>query len=259
MNLKAFNSIPGSGGQPILFVASKPGDDGRRAGDGASPVVAIDHIPPNFWDTAQIFLTDTGGTTLPLNALGTLKAGAEYYVAAIIGNAGNFGAGRNFFAADESKKIKVSGHGLAFNTHMSPDVLLPPLSNLNPALTTGVYEQYFLPKEHYDVVGFRFNVDQVFAGLAAKISADPNFNLGGAPDAKTWLKGSHACVKIMIESGEASKIFPPNGDVNYKTSSNSDPRHDRHIAQKNLVAFDMSVMAKKIWWKNFVSPRPARA
>ena len=140
----------------------------------------IDHIPPNFWDTAQIFLTDTTGTTLPLNALGTLTAGAEYYVAAIIGNAGNFGAGRNFFAADRSKKIKVSGHGLAFNTHMSPDVVLPPLSNLNPTLTTGVYEQYFLPKEHYDVVGFRFNVDQVFAGLAAKISADPNFNLGGA-------------------------------------------------------------------------------
>ena len=57
----------------------------------------------------------------------------------------------------------------------------------------------------------------------------------------------------MIESGEASKIFPPNGNVNYKTTLNSDPRHDRRIAQKNLVAFDMTEMAaKKIWWKNFI-------
>ena len=252
VNLKAFNNIPGGGGQPILFVASKPNDDGRRHKDGASPAVPLDHIPAHFWDSAQIFLTDTGGTTLPLASLGTLAAGAEYYVAAIIGNAGDFGAGRGFFFGDESKKLKVSGHGLAFNTHMSPDVTLPPLSNLNPALTTGLYEQYFLLKEHYDVVGFRFNVDQVFAGLAAKISADPTFNLGGAPDAKTWLEGSHACVKVMIESGEASKIFPANNDPNAKLSLESNPREDRHIAQKNLVPFDMSVMAKKIWWKNFI-------
>jgi hypothetical protein len=251
-NLKAFNNIP-SFGQPILFVASKANDDGRRHNDGASPTVPMNHIPDNFWDTAQIFLTDTSGTTLPLASLGTLKAGAEYYVAAIIGNAGNFGAGRGFFFADDTKKIRVSGHGLAFNTHMSHDVLLPPLSNLDPTLATGVYEEYYLPPERYAVVGFRFNVDAVFAGLAAKITADPNFDLGGAPDAVTWLKGSHACVKVLIESGEATKIFPANNDPNAKLTIDSIPQIDRHIGQKNLIPFDMTEMAaKKIWWKNFV-------
>jgi hypothetical protein len=250
--LKAFNNIPPNG-QSVLFVCSKPSDDGRRAGDTATPAVPVDHVPPNFWDTAWIDLTDTTGKTLPLASLGTLAAGAEYYVAAVVGNAGAFGAGREFLFGDPKRIIKVTGHGLAFNTHMSPDVVLPPLSNLNETLTGGFYEEYSLPKQRYGVVGFRFNVDQVFAGLAAKISADPNFNLGGAPDAKTWLKGSHACVKIMIESGEATKVFPVNGDVNYKTTLDSDPRHDRHIAQKNLVAFDMNEMAaKKIWWKNFI-------
>ena len=250
MNLKAFNNIPGPGLQPVLFAASMPNDDGRRHNDGASPAVPLDHVPPHFWNTAQIFLTDAAGTTLPLASLGTLKAGAEYYVAAIIGNAGNFGAGRGFSGG---KHLNVTGHGLAFNTHMSPDVLLPPLSNLNPALTTGVYEEYYLAKQHYACVGFRFNVDAVFSGLAAKIQADPNFNLGGAPDAATWLKGSHACVKVMIEGGETSKVFPANGDANAKVTIDSKPREDRHIAQKNLIPFDMTEMAaKKIWWKNFI-------
>ena len=41
----------------ILFVCSREGDDGRRAGDGALPNPPAVPVPAQFWNSSQIFLT----------------------------------------------------------------------------------------------------------------------------------------------------------------------------------------------------------
>src|SRR4051812_9066105 len=74
----------------ILFVASMPNDDARRPGDGATPAVPASHVPANFWDTSSIYVTDTLGNDKNYPAF---KAGEQYYIAAIVGNAGNLYAG----------------------------------------------------------------------------------------------------------------------------------------------------------------------
>ena len=61
----------------------------------------------------------------------SLKPGEEYYVAAMIGNAGNWGAGRKFPAVPPH--MWVHGDAMAFNTFLSPNVRLPALGNLDPA------------------------------------------------------------------------------------------------------------------------------
>ena len=245
--LKAFPGLSVNNNWPLLFVASMPGDDGRRNGDHAMPVVPIDHVPTNFWDTSQVFLTDAlGNTELPAS----LKPGEEYYVAAIVGNAGNWGAGRKF--AGVPPHMFVLGDALAFNTFLSPNFPLPALSNLDPAAANPQYEQYFLAKENYDVVGFRFNVDAVFAGLkAAMVQAGFTPGQLGGLSIEDWLKGSHPCVKIRITAGENVNTFTPQGNVPLTLDSN--PRLDRHIAQHNLAPFDMTLMAiKEPMWKNFI-------
>jgi hypothetical protein len=242
LNWKGFNTSA-----PLLFVASMAGDDGRRNGDHAVPDVPIDHVPPHFWNSSQIFLTDKGGTRVFPTSL---KPGEEYYVAAIIGNAGNWGAGRCF--AGVPAHMFVQADALPFNTFMGPNVHLPSLSNLDPQSINQQYEQYFLAKETYDVAGFRFNVDKVFAGLKVAMT-NAGFTpaqLGGM-SIDDWLRGSHACVKVTIPVGENANSFTPEGNVPLTLASN--PRKDRHIAQRNLAPFDMTLMAiKKPAWTKFI-------
>src|SRR5262245_9229643 len=230
---------------PILFIASFLGDDGRRPGDAGVPAVPANYVPDHFWNTSRIFLTDEMGNTVwPAH----LQPGEEYYVAAIIGNSGNDYAGR---ILGEGGKIVVVAEAQAFNSGWGPAAPpLPALSNLNPASTQPVYEQYNLSPTSYDVIGFRFNVDSVINGLKTEI-ANQGINLGGAT-VEQWLNDSHPCVKILINSGEpAGKYGPnPNAPPNFK----SDPRTERHMAQRNLAPFLIPAMAgaKKIGWKNFI-------
>jgi hypothetical protein len=246
-NLKPFPGLSVNNNWPLLFVASMPGDDGRRNGDHAMPAVPLDHVPPNFWATSQVFLTDSqGNTQFPAS----LKPGEEYYVAAIVGNAGNWGAGRKF--AGVPPHMFVLGDAMAFNTFLSPNFPLPALSNLDPAAATAQYEQYFLAKENYDVVGFRFNVSNVFAGLKQAMAGFTPAQLGGL-SVEDWLKGSHPCVKIRITDGENANTFKPAGNPPPPLTLDSNPRIDRHIAQHNLAPFDMTLMAIKApMWKNFI-------
>jgi hypothetical protein len=228
---------------PILFVCSMAHDDGRRHKDGGTPDVVFDHVPANYWTTSQIFLTDEGGVTVNP---GHLKPGEEYYVAAIIGNAGNNGSGQLFQLA-----MTVQARALAFNSFMGPDVPLPSLGNLDAASINADYEQFGLRPTSYDVVGFRFNVDKVFGALvqAVKTLVDPA--MLGMTSPEDWVKDSHPCVKVMITAGDPAGNFPPDGGA--MLSVGSDPRKDRHIAQRNLAHFDMTVMAqKKTQWKNFI-------
>jgi len=83
LQLKPFPGLSVNNNWPLLFVASMPGDDGRRNGDHAMPVVPIDHVPPDFWNSSQIFLNDNQGNTVFPQTLGS---GEEYYIAAIVGN-----------------------------------------------------------------------------------------------------------------------------------------------------------------------------
>ena len=180
----------------------------------------------------------------------SLKPGEEYYVAAIVGNAGNWGAGRPFQGVPPH--MFVLGDALAFNTFMGPNFPLPALSNLDPTSNIAQYEQYFLAKETYDVVGFRFNVDAVFAGLKAAMAGFTPGQLGGL-SIEDWLKGSHPCVKIRITAGENANSFKPAGSPPPPLTLDSSPLHDRHIAQRNLAPFDMTLMAiKEPMWKNFI-------
>jgi hypothetical protein len=180
----------------------------------------------------------------------SLEPGEEYYVAALVGNAGNWGAGRLFQGVPPH--MFVQADAFAFNTFMSPNVHLPSLSNLDPQSINQQYEQYFLAKASYDVAGFRFNVDKVFAGLKAAMTAAgfTPAQLGGL-SIEDWLRASHPCVKVTIPAGENANSFGPAGNV--PLSLASDPRQDRRIAQRNLAPFDMTVMAaKKIDWKNVI-------
>ena len=252
--LKPFPGLSVNNNWPLLFVASMPGDDGRRNGDHALPDVPLSHVPAQFWNTSQIFLTYPTG--VPGHVPGTianppsLKPGEEYYVSAIVGNAGNWGAGRPFQGVPPH--MFVLGDALAFNTFMGPNFPLPALSNLDPTSNIAQYEQYFLAKETYDVVGFRFNVDAVFAGLKAAMAGFTPAQLGGL-SIEDWLKGSHPCVKIRITDGENANSFKPAGSPPPPLTLDSSPLHDRHIAQRNLAPFDMTLMAiKEPMWKNFI-------
>jgi hypothetical protein len=230
----------------ILFVASFPQDNGVRPGS----------VPPNYWDTSLIFVTDQHGQDQGLPAFG---AGQEYYIAAVIGNSGNGFSGSIFNNTTPTINVVCNAH--VFSTFESPAVALPALSNLNPADTNPTYEQYYMQKMSRDVVGFRFNVDLVYAGLLNVMAGFTLAQLGGlTPDA--WLKkvNAHACVKVLILSGELPNAYNNNGDPNAwptdKTVSNnveSLPSVDRHIGQRNLAAFDSSVKGmKKVQWQDFM-------
>ena len=234
---------PGFVVTPLLFVASMKGDDGRRHGDHGMPDVPLDHVPANYWTTSQIFLTDElGNTKYPAH----LKSGEEYSIAALIGNCGNWSAGRTQFG---QPKIFVHADALAFNTFMSPNTPLPSLGNLDPTIAASGYEQYNLEAESWDVAGFRFNIDSVFAKLETAL-ADSGMDLGGATP-KEWLLDSHPCIKVRITAGETDNIYKPDGGA--PLTLGSDPRKDRHIAQRNLAPFETTQQgAKQIKWKTFI-------
>jgi hypothetical protein len=233
---------------PILFVSSMWKDDGRRAGDGASPVVMANHVPDKFWATSEIYLTDTNGNRIyPPSLSPSLSNGqGEGYIAAVIGNAGNYGSGRMW-----GQTCWALCFAQVFSTNEAPAVPLPSLGNLDPDVSDQLYEELYIPKLSYDVIGFRFNVQSVFNGLAKQIDQTANFDLGGWPNAQKWLEHNHACVKVQLIAGEppGANSFPPPGPLTLGTS----PQKNRHIGQKNLVPFDMSlVAAKKPAWKNFI-------
>jgi hypothetical protein len=134
-----------------------------------------------------------------------------------------------------------------FNTTMSPAVALPSMSNLDPADLNPLYEHYIIAKQSYEVAAFRFNVSKVFADLAAALQG---VNTGGITPA-AWLKAGHPCVKVMVTPGEPQNPSPPMGNPPMTILSN--PRYDRHIAQRNLAPFNMTLMAiKKPIWTNFL-------
>src|SRR5262245_3755047 len=193
---KAFGFAKANEFFPILFVASFTGDDGRRPGDGGVPAVPANYVPAHFWNTSRIYLTDEQGKTVfPQH----LQPTDEYYVAAVIGNSGNNPAGR--IVGPNNGKIVVVAEAQLFNSGWGPAAPpLPTLSNLNPASTYPVYEQYHLGATSYDVIGFRFNVDWVLAGLKTEI-ANQGINLGGL-SVEEWLNDSHPCVKVLINAGE---------------------------------------------------------
>jgi hypothetical protein len=227
---------------PILFVSSKFGDDGRRPGDGGVPAVPANHIPDKFWNTSRIYLTDENGKTVyPQH----LQPGEEYYVAAMIGNAGNMTAGR----VAGNDKILVVAEAQVFNSGFGPATSLPALSNLNPASTYGVYEQYGLGQVRFDVVGFRFNVDAVIAALKQEITAQ--ISTGGLTP-EQWLNDSHPCIKVLITGGEPIG-GPYSPAANAPPTFNSNPRTERHVAQRNLAPFLIPMAgAKKIGWMKFI-------
>jgi hypothetical protein len=236
---------------PILFIASMPGDDGRRPGDKGVPPVLPDHVPAHFWATSQIFLTYPAGVLgHPAGTIAHpahLKPGEEYYVSAIIGNAGNVPTGQ----VVGNDKILVACEAQAFNSGMGPVTPpLPALTNLDVQSTWPLYEQYGLGKERYDVIGFRFNVDWVVAGLKQALIDDGTY-LGGI-SAEEWLNDGHPCVKVLIRGGEP--VGPYTIDPNAPPTFDSNPRTERHAAQRNLAPFLIPPLmgVKKIGWKNFI-------
>lgn len=214
-----------------LFVCSMPGDDGVRPGS----------VPPNYWATSLIFLVDpaNGNTVVPIE----LSATSEYYLAAVIGNRGNAAGGH--YMSPPAVAIEAAAWVMVWNSGASPAVQLPALSNLDVNSTNGVYGVYFLKSGRYDVVGFRLNVQTVFDGLEAAITAS-GMNLGGLTPAD-WIhaQGAHLCAKVLVRRVDES--WPTLGDT---------PLTERRLAQKNLAPFaiDLALVSPdpNIIWKNFV-------
>ncbi len=229
----------------ILFAASFPNDDGRRPGDGDTNDPGPNYVPHNYWATSPIALLNEQGQ-FPVPTPLTLGKDEEYYLCALVGNSAATGsAGRAF---SSNLPMNVICDALCFGTFMSPAVPLPSFANFDPADVNPIYEQYALTPMSYDVVAFRFNVNSVFAALAAGLAG---YDLGGAQPA-AWLQAGHPCVKVMVLSGEYGIQFPPAG--NPKLSIDSNPAIDRHIAQHNLQPFDMKVMAlAHPMWTNFIA------
>ena len=242
----------------VLFVASMPNDSGRRPGDSALPNPPALPVPANFWATSQIALSyppGVAGQTAGKIANPTLlKPTEEYWVLALIGNAGTTGAGP--IINPTYPKVLIQGDAQCFNTFTSPGTSLPSLDNIDPLGTNVAYEQHYTAGLSHDVVGFRFNVDQVFSALAAALTAQvPPAMLGNIPAAE-WLREGHPCVKVRIMSGEQLDHYPPAGGAPQPPDPNSVlslPTVDRHIAQRNLAPFSPNeVGMKKIKWVNFI-------
>jgi len=219
----------------VPFVCSMPNDQGVRPG-----------VPPDFWATSLIFLTDDHGA---IQNPPTLNGGSEFFLTAVIGNRGNASGGRYL---NHPNSIDVAAAVMVWNTTFSPGVQLPSLSNLNVSDQNGIYEQYFLRSGAYDVVGFRLNVQTVFDGIVAALAAatgGDNSLLGGKTP-EQWVKDdpAHLCAKVVIR--EHGTAFP-----NYGVT----PDQDRRLAQKNLAPFNINIVAgpnPNIIWKNFIVGQP---
>jgi len=182
--LKPFPGLSVNNNWPLLFVASMPGDDGRRHGDLSMPDPAANHVPGNFWATSQIFLTWPPG--VPGQTAGkianptSLKPKEEYWVVALVGNAGGDGTGVT--ANVNSPKCTLLGDAQCFNTFTSPGTPLPSLDNIDPTSTNPTYEALYMAGGSYDVAGFRFNVDAVFSELATALGERTGLALQRASD-----------------------------------------------------------------------------
>jgi hypothetical protein len=212
-----------------LFVCNLPGDNGTQP------------VPANYWATSLIFLLDpsTGAIANPPQ----FAASAEYYLTAIVGNAGTPHAGR--FMPGGGPKIECEAWVMVWNTGFSPAVKLPSLGNLDIASKQRVFEVYFLKAGAYDLVGFRLPVQTVFDGLVQAIEeAEPD--LGGLT-ATEWIhqKNAHLCAKVMIRKEGDS--WPAAGDT---------PLDDRRIAQKNVAPFAIDLNVDQpdpnIEWTHFI-------
>jgi hypothetical protein len=112
-----------------------------------------------------------------------------------------------------------------------------------------VYEVYFLNSGHYDLVGFRFNVQWAFNELVAAIGAS-GVDLGGlTPPQWVHAEGAHLCAKVLIR--RHSEAWPTLG---------STPIIERRLAQKNLAPFAVDVAITDsdpvIAWRNFMVGDP---
>ena len=222
--------------EQILFVCSTAGDNGVRPG-------TID--PNNFWNTSQIFVCNDHGKNI---GLPPFKPGEQRIIHALIGNSGNINAG----AVWNLPPIEVRCNAYVFNTFLSDPVRLPEMSALDAANAGFTYEQPLLQSTSYGVAGFRFDVDLVFKALRDAMIAHPYTPAQlGFPTVDDWLKanGSHACVKVLVRADE----YPNNQMGGFPDAGVAVPTSDRHIAQRNLAPFDMSVVAmKKIKWQYFM-------
>jgi hypothetical protein len=136
---------------------------------------------------------------------------------------------------------------------MGPGVQLPSLSNLDPTDTTDVtYDQYALKNGSttdtwttggvnypacYDVVGFRFNVqntyDNLILAVQSAVSGGTLTYPPGVTSPQDFVLGTasspaHACAKVLVGQGPGAASFP---------SLNASPLTTSTIAQKNLAPF----------------------
>jgi len=219
----------------ILFIASRDIDNGERPGN----------IQANWWNTSMIFVTGTDGND---EGLPVFDKGTEHYIAAIIANSGNLNTGAR--TGGNLPTITVNCKAYVFGTFLSPGTPLPALTNLDPADTNGDYEQFILKPLTRDVVGFRFNVDIVYAALIA-LMQNLDMQLFGGAKADLWLKAGHACVKVWLTSGEFPG--PHNSNGTDWCDGTQVPLSNRKIAQRNLAAFAPTVTGmKKPHWTYFV-------
>jgi hypothetical protein len=226
---------PDSGVSP--FVCSFSSDDGTRPGG----------VPNNYWATSLIFLVDpsSGNIVTPT----TLTGGSEFYLVAVIGNRGQSAGGQY---STGGTKIEAKGIVMVWNTVFSPGVELPALSNLDVSSDASLYEQYFLDSGHYDVVGFRLNVEDAYSGIIDELNKDFSSQLSAAGlTAEQWVgaQGAHLCAKVVVRQGNDS--FPNVGDT---------PINTNKIAQKNLAPFDINTLSVEpdpnIIWKQFIVGQP---
>ena len=219
----------------ILFIPSLDTDNGVRPGT----------VPANFWNTSMIFVTGTDGQD---ENLPVFQKGTEHYIAAIIADSGNLNTGARLGGGLPT--VKVNCKAYVFGTFLSPGTTLPALTNLDPGDTSGDYEQFILGPLKRDVVGFRFNVDIVYAALIALMeNLDPQMFGNGKAD--LWLKAGHACVKVWLTGGEFPG--PHNNNGTDWCDGTQLPSANRKIAQRNLAAFAPTVTGmKKPQWHYFV-------
>jgi hypothetical protein len=239
-------SGPDAGGAKV-FACSSATDDGTRPGT----------VPSNFWSSSLIYLVDplTGAQAAP----STFHNGAEYYLAAVVGNRGDAAGGKysgpSGPGAAVSPEVQAVAYAMAWGTGGStPAVQLPSLSNTDITSTSGLYDQYFLKSRAYDTVGFRFPVKPVFDGLILAINqavADGVFTLPTGVSATDYITTtpSHVCVKVGIRRSDEG--WPAN---------DASPLLEPRIAQRNLVVFDVDNLPAtpmpNVIWKYFTVGGP---
>ena len=221
---------------PLLFVASMPGDDGRRHGDHAMPAVPIDHVPANFWDTSQIFLTYNG----PGNTQSPRRRSSP---------ARNITWRRS--SAMPATGAPAAAFGRARRTSTCWAMRWP--STPSSAPTCRCRRSATSTRQHqsaatssiswpgsYDVGGLplrrrRRCSQRLKAAMQAAASRRRSWAGCTIDD---WVRDSHPCVKVRIIAGENANNFTPPAPC--RSRSSPIPRKDRHIAQHNLAPFDMT-------------------